>query len=338
LLFFDYRIGAAVMTLSVTTLGIAGSFITLGLFTPLIRLVTPLPLSTTLTTCLIFMMVVGSIQSGVAVLLNHLETAWQREYLSRRLLEDERDLLEQRVSERTRELRQQALELQSQNAELDAFARTVAHDLKSPLTSSLGHSQMLLEWRQSMSPEQIQESLAIITKMGFKMAAITDALLLLARVRTLDTVPRTVLAIGPLVAEVEARLGDLIKASNATIEYPETWPDAVGYAPWVEEVLANYLSNGLKYGGTSPTITLGADTAGPECVRFWVRDNGPGLDLEQQARLFTPFTRLHAEATDGHGLGLSIVQRIIEKLGGAVGVESAPGQGSTFYFTLPNAI
>jgi signal transduction histidine kinase len=66
-----------------------------------------------------------------------------------------------------------------------------------------------------------------------------------------------------------------------------------------------------------------------------VRDNGPGLDPADQARLFTPFTRLDQVPVKGHGLGLSIVQRIIEKLGGEVGVESEPGQGSTFFFTLP---
>jgi two-component system sensor histidine kinase/response regulator len=72
-------------------------------------------------------------------------------------------------------------------------------------------------------------------------------------------------------------------------------------------------------------------------VRFWVRDNGPGLTPEQQARLFAPFTRLDRVRAQGHGLGLSIVRRIVEKLGGSVGVESSgvPGQGSVFYFTLP---
>jgi two-component system sensor histidine kinase/response regulator len=74
---------------------------------------------------------------------------------------------------------------------------------------------------------------------------------------------------------------------------------------------------------------------GETTIRFWVRDNGPGLTPEEQARLFTPFTRLHQESVQGYGLGLSIVQRIVEKLGGQVGVESVIGQGSTFSFTLP---
>jgi signal transduction histidine kinase len=71
-------------------------------------------------------------------------------------------------------------------------------------------------------------------------------------------------------------------------------------------------------------------------VRFWVRDNGFGLTPEEQERLFTPFERLHQVRAEGHGLGLSIVQRIVEKLGGQVGVESTVGQGSVFFFTLPS--
>jgi signal transduction histidine kinase len=72
-------------------------------------------------------------------------------------------------------------------------------------------------------------------------------------------------------------------------------------------------------------------------VRFWVRDNGPGLPPEEQTRLFTPFTRLNQTRARGHGLGLSIVRRIVEKLGGQVGVESEVGRGSVFSFTLPAA-
>lgn len=70
-------------------------------------------------------------------------------------------------------------------------------------------------------------------------------------------------------------------------------------------------------------------------ARFWVQDNGPGLSAEAQAALFAPFTRLDQVRGQGHGLGLSIVRRIVEKLGGQAGVESRPGQGSKFFFTLP---
>jgi signal transduction histidine kinase len=97
------------------------------------------------------------------------------------------------------------------------------------------------------------------------------------------------------------------------------------------------MSNAIKYGGQPPRVELGADVASDGMIRFWVRDNGDGLTKAEQSRLFVPFTRLSQASVEGHGLGLSIVQRIVEKLGGAVGVESegAPGRGSVFYFTLP---
>jgi signal transduction histidine kinase len=130
------------------------------------------------------------------------------------------------------------------------------------------------------------------------------------------------------------RLSALIEERTAEITLPEAWPTALGYGPWVQEVWVNYLSNALKYGGTPPVIELGASPQDGS-IRFWVKDNGPGITAEDQARLFTPFTRIDQAAAQGHGLGLSIVHRIIEKLGGTVGVESEVGAGSTFWFTLP---
>jgi two-component system sensor histidine kinase/response regulator len=118
---------------------------------------------------------------------------------------------------------------------------------------------------------------------------------------------------------------------------PETWPAALGYAAWVEEVWTNYISNAIKYGGTPPRIDLGATVQPDEMIRFWVKDNGRGLTPAEQERLFTEFARLQQVRAEGHGLGLSIVRRIVEKLGGTVGVEVTPEQGCEFYFTLPAA-
>jgi signal transduction histidine kinase len=123
----------------------------------------------------------------------------------------------------------------------------------------------------------------------------------------------------------------------------------------VEEVVVNYLSNAIKYGGRPPRIELGAALVEGEAetpgglgseigsprpmVRFWVRDNGPGIKPEDQAQLFKPYTRLQPVRAAGHGLGLSIVRRIILKLGGEVGIESSgdAGEGCVFFFALPAA-
>jgi signal transduction histidine kinase len=232
-------------------------------------------------------------------------------------------------------LRQQTLELQAQNAELDAFTHTVAHDLKTPLTGLIGYAHMLLGNGSDLTADDVDYSLRAIVRIGKKMSAIIGDLLLLAHVRSLSTVPCAALLMHTIIAEVEARLHETIMAAHATLIYPQEWPSACGYAPWVEEVWVNYISNAIKYGGEPPVVELGAEPLGQGFVRLWVQDNGAGLSLEQQSTLFTPFTRLQIDQAPGHGLGLSIVQRIVSQLGGVVGVESQLGGGSRFYFTLP---
>jgi signal transduction histidine kinase len=145
------------------------------------------------------------------------------------------------------------------------------------------------------------------------------------------------LDMAPIVAEAQRRLTHLINEHEPEIIVPETWPVAMGYGPWIEEVWVNYLSNAIKHGGSPPRIELDADVQADRMVRFWVRDHGPGISAEEQERLFIPFTQLAQVRAQGHGLGLSIVRRIVTKLSGQVGVESngVPGQGSLFFFTLP---
>jgi signal transduction histidine kinase len=247
--------------------------------------------------------------------------------------------LRRQLQQANKELEQKLDELQARNAELDAFAHTVAHDLKNPLSTILGFAHLLTHRPEMFeSKEEMAHESGRILSGAQKMNDIIESLLLLAGVRK-EAVALSPLDTGKIVSEVHERLGALITEYQPEIILPPGWPQAYGYTPWIEEVWANYLSNAMKYGGQPPRVELGAEAAdgvdGKPMVRFWVRDNGPGLSPEQQARLFTPFTRIHVTRAKGHGLGLSIVQRIVEKFGGEVGVVSQPGQGSTFYFTLP---
>jgi PAS domain S-box-containing protein len=233
-------------------------------------------------------------------------------------------------------LRQHADELEASNRELDAFAHTVAHDLKSPLSNIIGYAEVLKEDCASLPVEEMQEYLERLLRSGRKMSNIIRELLLLAEVREVEAWMEP-LAMGPVVGEALRRLAYSIKEHQGQIICPETWPVAQGHGPWVEEVWANYISNGIKYGGEPPRVELGAQEQADGTVRFWVRDNGRGIPTEELSRLFAPFTQLGQVRALGHGLGLSIVQRIVEKLGGQVGVESEVGQGSVFSFTLPGA-
>jgi PAS domain S-box-containing protein len=246
---------------------------------------------------------------------------------------------QQEIGERVRAeeiLRQHTGELEARNAELDAFAHTVAHDLKNPVSSVVGYADVLRR-NYATLPEDVQEEfLDVITRNSRKIASIIDELLLLSSVRGMGEVEMHPLEMGRIVAEARGRLLHLIEEHQGEIDLPDSWPVAMGYGPWVEAVWTNYINNALKYGGHPPRIELGSMVHADGWIRFWVRDNGQGLSHEEQARLFTPFERLHKTRAQGHGLGLSIVQRIVKKLGGQVGVESGvPGEGCEFYFTLP---
>ena len=252
-----------------------------------------------------------------------------------RVLQQRRLLEEKQQAEEA--LRQYTLELEAQNEELDAFAHTVAHDLKGSLSHMVGYAEVLAQDHASLAEQDLRKYLRTIAQSGKKTSRIIDALLLLASVRKVGDVESGPIDMGSIVAEVPERLRGLIEEHLPEIIIPGTWPVAAGYGPWVEEVWLNYLSNAIKYGGRPPRIELGATVPKEpdEQIRFWVRDNGPGLTPEDQARLFAPFTRLGRIRAKGHGLGLSIVQRIMNKLGGRAGIESEIGVGSTFYFTLP---
>lgn len=233
------------------------------------------------------------------------------------------------------QLQQQAEELRARNEELDAFAYTVAHDLKNPIASMMGFTSLIQKYYTRMTEDKVMEHLDLIMESGYKLKDIINALLLLAGVSKIESPELSVLDMHVVVDNALPRLTTLIKERNAILNLPDEWPPAVGYPPWVEEIWTNYISNALKYGGTPPVIELGAKQLSNGSVHFYVRDNGRGLNEEEQKRVFTPFTRLNQVKVEGHGLGLSIVQRIVHKLGGEISVESVVGKGSTFGFTLP---
>jgi two-component system sensor histidine kinase/response regulator len=246
--------------------------------------------------------------------------------------------LQQQLQLTNRDLARRIEEVEARNAELDAFAHTVAHDLKNPVGAMLGYAELLQNDMTTLSPLQVECSQRI-ARGAYKLNDIIEGLMVLAGARR-KLVEFKPLDMASIVAEAQQRLLKMIEEYQPEIVAPQTaaWPVAAGYAPWVEEVWANYISNAMKYGGQPPHLELGADVPdGSQQVRFWVQDNGPGLSPAEQARLFTPFTRIHTERAEGHGLGLSIVLRIVERQGGRAGVESEPGQGSRFFFTFPAA-
>ena len=225
-------------------------------------------------------------------------------------------------------------ELKARNEELDAFGHTVAHDLKNSIQGVLGYAEILRDDGPDLDPDTQRVLAEDLVRSALKMGSIVNELLLLAGVREATVEPQPI-SMRPVVDEALARVRLSRGASGAEVSLPASWPCTLGHAPWVEEVWVNYLSNAAKYGG--PTVTLGAETTASGHTRFWVHDDGPGIPPEAQPHLFVPFSRVGTEVVDGHGLGLSIVRRIVERLDGECGVESAPGLGTRFWFALPCA-
>jgi len=230
------------------------------------------------------------------------------------------------------ELLGQIASLQARNRDLEEYVYMVAHDLKEPLVV-MAFASNLITNVPDLSDEKLKEYLRQMGLTADDMKRIINNLMLFAKVSKAEA------QLGPVrmeqvVANVQDRLVHMIREQQAKIVLPKVWPLAMGYEPWLEEVWTNYLSNALKYGGRPPHVELGASTGTDGFVRFWVHDNGPGIPPVIRTRLFTSINPAGGLKDPEHGLGLPIVSRIVEKLGGQVGVESEIGAGSRFFFTL----
>jgi PAS domain S-box-containing protein len=223
--------------------------------------------------------------------------------------------------------------------DLDAYARSVAHDLKNPLCTMVGLADLIRERLVANDIKDMEELIGIVGEQSRKMIRIIDGLLMLSRIRKEDIV-KTPIRIGEILDEVFKRLEGEITRYNAVIEKPDSWPLVMGHPMWIEEVWVNLLSNALKYGGNPPVIKIGCDKTESGAYRFWIQDNGNGLPGSSLKKIFRDFERLGVKDSDGYGLGLPIVKRIFEKLGGEIVAASSnkPGEGCIFSFTLDEAL
>lgn len=247
-------------------------------------------------------------------------------------------LAEERIQEANQMLKNEIQENEKLISDLDSFSHTVAHDLKNNLGIIVSATNMIQSGIDELPKEDVLEIIDMINSSATQTIHITRELLTLASVRQ-EEIKLSPVNLEPAVSRSLKRLKMMILERGAIVFLPEVWPTVMGYEAWLEEVLINYMSNAIKYGGTPPEIALGFDALPDNRIKFWVKDNGKGLSESDIGLLFNKFTRLDTLRAEGHGLGLSIVKRIIEKLNGEVGVESknTPGEGSTFFFILPIA-
>lgn len=238
--------------------------------------------------------------------------------------------LERRVADRTRLL-------EEANRDLEAFSYSVSHDLRAPLRSLQAMAEALLEeCKPALSPACADYARRICLS-AEHLQALMDDLLRYGRLSRaeIDLAPTSLRkAIDEAIAQQRADLD----ARGAAVTVSDPLPDVRASWTILVQILANLISNAAKFvEGKPPEVLLRAERRGPR-VRLWVEDNGIGIAPADQARIFRPFERLHGEESyPGTGIGLAIVQRGVERLGGAVGLEPGPGGGTRFWIDLDAA-
>jgi light-regulated signal transduction histidine kinase (bacteriophytochrome) len=267
----------------------------------------------------------------VFVLLKRYERAHQ--HATRALIDSQNEVtrinaeLEQRVTART-------LQLESANRELEAFAYAVSHDLRAPLRSMSGFSQILQETAHENLDDRSRDYLRRICDASLRMSALIDDLLSLSRISRSEMVPRTA-SLDQIAKEAAATIQDRYPGRSVVLEIE---PDMTvcGDTRLLRLAMENLLDNAWKYTAhtQSPQVKVGSQPSAEGTVYF-VQDNGVGFDMAYASKLFGPFQRLHAESQfPGTGIGLVTVQRIVARHGGRIWAHAELNQGATFYFTL----
>lgn len=239
--------------------------------------------------------------------------------------------LEQRVSQRT-------MQLQTANQELESFSYSVSHDLRAPLRWVVGFSEALMEDHGASLDDEARRKIQIIQSEGRRMGVLIDDLLALSRLG------RRALKVGAV------EMDDLVRTTWNALKEREDFsrvnlhigamPLAMGDRVLLGQVWTNLLSNALKFSSkqAEPRIEIGAISDDQEHI-FFVRDNGAGFNPKYKDKLFGVFQRLHDNAEfPGTGIGLALVQRIVHRHGGRVWADGNPGEGATFYFTVPREV
>jgi signal transduction histidine kinase len=256
----------------------------------------------------------------------------ERETAHRRSMEAEvrmvNEQLEARVKRRTAELEETIKELHS-------FTYSIAHDLRAPLRHIHGFTQLLLE---SPDPKAAAEFAKLILAASEGMDVLIVDLLSYSRL-TLEQIELEPISLSTVFALIRAKMGAELLERKAVLEIEEPLPRVLGHETTLVQAITNLIGNALKFTApdVEPRIAVKAEVR-DGTTRLWIEDNGIGIAPEHQERIFGIFQRLHrAEYYAGTGIGLAIVRRAMERMGGHAGVESEPGKGSRFWIELESA-
>jgi signal transduction histidine kinase len=240
--------------------------------------------------------------------------------------------LESRVGERT-------FELAAKSRELEAFAFSIAHDLKAPLRGIDGYSRLLLEHGLQNLDETSRDLLQTIRDSTTQMNQLIEDLLAYSKLERRELAIRT-FELRPFLETLVNERRSEIQARNITVDLKINGLTVAADSQGLAQALRNYLENSIKFTRSTaqPRIEVGAaETDGALCI--WVRDNGVGFDMKYHDRVFDIFQRLHKfDDYPGTGIGLAIARKAVERMRGRVWAQSEPGRGSVFYLEIPNLV
>jgi signal transduction histidine kinase len=248
----------------------------------------------------------------------------------------ERRQAQEQVSRLNEALRQSVEALEVSNRELESFSYSVSHDLRAPLRHITGFVGLLREHAPPELDPKSQHYLAVIDQAATKMGVLIDDLLAFSRMGRVDP-KRELVPLGRLVEGVVEELAPEI-AGRPVVWEIGLLPEVIGDPAMLRQVWKNLLGNAVKFSRTRALarISVGSAPCGLGEVQVYVRDNGVGFDMKYAAKLFQVFQRLHSsEEFEGTGIGLAIVQRIVQRHGGRAWGEGSPGHGATFWVSLP---
>lgn len=232
-------------------------------------------------------------------------------------------------------LEERTVQMENANKQLESFSYSISHDLRAPLRAIDGYSRMILKRKADQFDEETTRQFSLIRDNAQKMNQLIDDVLAFSR---LDRQEMAVSRIDmeALVKEVWEGLRTITSDRHVSLRIESLTP-GTGDRALIKQVLTNLLSNAIKYTGTrdAALVEVGGHADENEAV-YYVKDNGVGFNMEYYHKLFGVFQRLHrAEEFEGTGVGLAIVQRIVQRHGGRVWAEGEVDKGATFYFTLP---
>ncbi len=240
---------------------------------------------------------------------------------------DEIGVLADDFNEMTKNLKKADTSLKEKIKELEEYIDVTSHDLQQPLATIQAYS-MLLKGTE-LNPESLKKVEIIESQANFMRDLLND---LLDYSRTKEKLPFRELKTGEILDEVKNTLSHQIEEDNADIRFRDIPDRIIGQEKRITQLFRNLIGNALKYTDEKPVIEVGCRDRGEDYL-FWVKDNGRGIEERYYKKIFKPFWKLGKGP--GTGMGLAICKTIVENHGGRIWVESEPGRGSTFYFTLP---